>query len=280
MRERRLMKGFQIGMVEDLIGSVIGGTEGKVVDVFGKLAKAMGSKSKVKKKDTWNAIAASKQSLKRSQIGTRESGLKRSSQRSLRRSVVESERAAILAMDSNELVEYNPRLKEYTPATRVAYAKFKARTLTKEKPDATVKITTETAKPGAAKPGAAAAAKPAAPAAAAKPAAPAAAAKPAAPAAAAKPAAPAAAAKPAAPAAAAKPAAPGAAAAAPAPAAGAAKPAPPAAGAKPAPAATAAAAPAAAGAAAAAPAKKEPAQRRPASPRMAPRPQAPKEGWF
>ena len=131
------MKGFQIGMVEDLIGSVIGGDQKGKVDVFGKLAKVIGGKSgqsskALRKKDQWNQIAASRSSFKRNQIGSRDQGLRRASQASLRRSVLESERDAILSMNQDQLVEYNPRLKEYTPATRVAYAKFKAKTLPKQ----------------------------------------------------------------------------------------------------------------------------------------------------
>lgn len=125
------MKGFQIGMVEDLISSVIAGSEKGPIDVFGKLAKVIAkrSSSKALKRSDWNALAASKASLKRTPIGCKEASTRRWSQQSLRRSVVESERAALLSMDPNQLVEYNPRLKEYTPATRVAYAKFKSRTL-------------------------------------------------------------------------------------------------------------------------------------------------------
>ena len=131
VRERRLMKGFQIGLVEDLISSVIAGSEKGPIDVFGKLAKVIAkrSSSKALKRSDWNALAASKASLKRTPIGCKEASTRRWSQQSLRRSVVESERAALLSMDPNQLVEYNPRLKEYTPATRVAYAKFKSRTL-------------------------------------------------------------------------------------------------------------------------------------------------------
>ncbi len=30
-------------------------------------------------------------------------------------------------LDSDELINYNPKLKDYTPATRIAYARFKGR---------------------------------------------------------------------------------------------------------------------------------------------------------
>ncbi|XP_057378042.1 transient receptor potential protein-like [Daphnia carinata] len=133
LRERRLKKGFQIGMVEDLISSVIANaaSEKGPVDVFGKIAKVMASRSssKMKKRNEWNAMAASRASIKRNPIGSKAQSNQRWSQQSLRRSIIESERADLLSMDPDRIVEYNPRLKEYTPATRVAYAKFKRNTL-------------------------------------------------------------------------------------------------------------------------------------------------------
>lgn len=122
LRERRLKKGFQIGMVEDLISSVIAGSEKGPIDVFGKLAKVISnrSSSKTKKRSDWNAAVASKASIRRATpIGSKEASTRRWSQQSLRRSVIESERAALLSMDADQLIAYNPRLKEYTPATRV-----------------------------------------------------------------------------------------------------------------------------------------------------------------
>ena len=118
-------------MVEDLISSVIASSDKGPMDVFGKIARVIASRSssKVKKRTDWNAMAASKASLKRTPIGSKDASTRRWSQQSLRRSVVESERAALLSLDPNRLIEYNPRLKEYSPATRVAYAKFKTRAL-------------------------------------------------------------------------------------------------------------------------------------------------------
>lgn len=120
-------------MVEDLISSVIANatSEKGPVDVFGKIAKVMASRSssKMKKRNEWNAMAASRASIKRNPIGSKAQSNQRWSQQSLRRSIIESERADLLSMDPDRIVEYNPRLKEYTPATRVAYAKFKRNTL-------------------------------------------------------------------------------------------------------------------------------------------------------
>ncbi|EFX85740.1 hypothetical protein DAPPUDRAFT_309057 [Daphnia pulex] len=133
LRERRLKKGFQIGMVEDLISSVIANASADKgpVDVFGKIAKVMASRSssKMKKRNEWNAMAASRASVRRNPIGSKAQSNQRWSQQSLRRSIIESERENLLSMDPERIAEYNPRLKEYTPATRVAYAKFKRNTL-------------------------------------------------------------------------------------------------------------------------------------------------------
>ncbi len=148
-RERRLKKGFQIGIVEDVINQVIQ-TERSNRDIFGKIAQAIAnrSSSKVKKRMDWNAsVAASRASMRRNPIGSKEISNRRWSQQSLRRSIAESERSALLALDANQLVEYNPRLKEYTPATRYAYAKFKSRTLgpIKEKKESSKVINEATA---------------------------------------------------------------------------------------------------------------------------------------
>lgn len=120
-------------MVEDLISSVIANASADKgpVDVFGKIAKVMASRSssKMKKRNEWNAMAASRSSVRRNPIGSRAQSNQRWSQQSLRRSIIESERENLLSMDPERIAEYNPRLKEYTPATRVAYAKFKRNTL-------------------------------------------------------------------------------------------------------------------------------------------------------
>lgn len=116
-------------MVEDLISSVIAGSEKGPIDVFGKLAKVISNRTSSKQlrktKTDWNAAVASKASIRKSNpIGSKEASTRRWSQQSLRRSVIESERAALLSMDADQLVTYNPRLKEYTPATRVCDANY------------------------------------------------------------------------------------------------------------------------------------------------------------
>ncbi|KAK2716108.1 transient receptor potential protein-like [Artemia franciscana] len=123
VRERRLMKNFQIGMVEDVINDIIS-RDSRPKDIFGKIARAIGNSTT--KRTDWNAVSR-RFSKKRNPIGRSETSLKRASQQSLRRKTVEEANNILLRMNAEELADYNPRLKEYTPATRIAYAKFKGR---------------------------------------------------------------------------------------------------------------------------------------------------------
>jgi len=123
VRERRLMKNFQIGMVEDVINDIIS-RDSRPKDIFGKIARAIGNSTT--KRTDWNAVSR-RFSKKRNPIGRSDTSLKRASQQSLRRKTVEEANNILLRMNAEELADYNPRLKEYTPATRIAYAKFKGR---------------------------------------------------------------------------------------------------------------------------------------------------------
>ena len=97
------MKGFQIGVVGDLISSAIRSTG--TTDVFGKIAQIVGGRTfKSKKKEQWNQISNSRSSLRRNQIGSRDQFRRRLSQQSLRRSAPESERDAILSMNQEQLL--------------------------------------------------------------------------------------------------------------------------------------------------------------------------------
>ncbi|CAG7720431.1 unnamed protein product [Allacma fusca] len=120
--ERRLMKDFQIGCVENAIKEAIAGGEAGTKDVFSRLAKAIGRK---KDKKDWNAMVR-QASVRSDPIGSKQTSLRRRSQRRRR---VEQENAALFSMDPDILAEYNPKLQEVTPATRVAYAKFKTKFL-------------------------------------------------------------------------------------------------------------------------------------------------------
>ncbi|XP_076044385.1 transient receptor potential isoform X2 [Oratosquilla oratoria] len=124
--ERRLMKGFNIGMVEGIITEILT-TDKKPKNIFGKLAKAIGKKQKT----DWNA-RVSKASLRKDQIGSSEASLRRSQTSIKRRIHIENEKL-LKSMNPDTLCEYNPNLEKYSPTTRVAYAKFKVNTLKKEK---------------------------------------------------------------------------------------------------------------------------------------------------
>lgn len=124
--ERRLLKDFQIGMVEGIINDALSADKGGGKDVFSKIAKAIGRKATgtgSKKKD-WNAIARQK-SIGRDPIGSSSEAHIRRSRQSLRRHIIENQGSALTSMDPDKLIEYNPKLSEMPPSARVAYAKFK-----------------------------------------------------------------------------------------------------------------------------------------------------------
>lgn len=129
--ERRLQKGFQIGFVERILTEAMEGNK-EPRDVFTKIAQAIHhrSSSQSKKKD-WNAMVR-RNTMVRDPIGSSsEADLQRSRQ-SVRQHIVANNRATLLSMDAEKLVEYNPKLSALTPATRVAYAKFKVANLTQK----------------------------------------------------------------------------------------------------------------------------------------------------
>lgn len=123
--ERRLLKDFQIGLVEGLIQDAISSSEKGPKDVFSKIAKAIGRRtSQGSKKKDWNAVVRQK-SLARDPIGSTAEGAERRHRQSVRRYILDHQKDSLLSMDTERLVEYNPRLAEIAPAARVAYAKFK-----------------------------------------------------------------------------------------------------------------------------------------------------------
>jgi transient receptor potential cation channel subfamily C protein 4 len=90
--ERRLMKDFQIGVIENAVKEAIVSTEGEPRDVFSRLAKAIGGK---KDKKDWNAMVR-KASVRADPIGSKQTSVKRSSARRRR---IEAENAALFSMD-------------------------------------------------------------------------------------------------------------------------------------------------------------------------------------
>ncbi|XP_050543563.1 transient receptor potential protein isoform X2 [Daktulosphaira vitifoliae] len=123
--ERRLLKDFQIGLVEGLIQEAISSNDKGPKDVFSKIAKAIGRRtSQGSKKKDWNAMVRQK-SIARDPIGSTAEGIERRRRQSVRRYILDHQKDSLLSMDPNKLIEYNPLLAEITPAARVAYAKFK-----------------------------------------------------------------------------------------------------------------------------------------------------------
>ncbi|XP_053616411.1 transient receptor potential protein isoform X2 [Plodia interpunctella] len=118
--ERRILKDFQIGIVEGIIKDVIS-RENKPKDVFSQIAKAIvrkGSTDSSKKRD-WNALVRTN-TVRRDPIGTTEA--QKRSRQSLRAHILENVSARTI--DPQKLLEFNPKLSDVTPTTRVAYAKF------------------------------------------------------------------------------------------------------------------------------------------------------------
>ncbi|XP_030564163.1 transient receptor potential protein [Drosophila novamexicana] len=118
--ERRIMKDFQIGFVENLKQEMDDSANG--LDIFSSLAKVIGRKKTQKGDKDWNAIAR-KNTFTANPIGSKRSSMQRHSQRSLRRKIIEQANEG-LQMDQTQLIEFNPNLGEVTRATRVAYVKF------------------------------------------------------------------------------------------------------------------------------------------------------------
>lgn len=116
--ERRLMKDFQIGLVEGIVSDAITSNK-EPKDVFSKIAQAIGKRSSSKGKD-WNAMVR-KSTMTRDPIGSTAEFQIRQSRQSLRRQIIDSQGKP----DPDQLVAYNPMLSTVSPATRVAYAKFK-----------------------------------------------------------------------------------------------------------------------------------------------------------
>ncbi|XP_037793862.1 transient receptor potential protein-like [Penaeus monodon] len=120
--ERRLMKGFNIGMVEGIMTEILTADK-KPKNIFSKLARAIGKK----KKEDWNS-RVSRASLRRDQIGSSETSLRRS-QTSIRRRIQYENDKLLKSLNPDDIAEYNPNLRSHTPTTRIAYAKFKVNTL-------------------------------------------------------------------------------------------------------------------------------------------------------
>ncbi|XP_021712713.1 transient receptor potential protein-like isoform X1 [Aedes aegypti] len=131
--ERRILKDFQIGFVEGLLNETFKNANDKpAADVFSTIAKAIGSRTSAKKKkpEDWNALVR-KNTTVRDPIGNSTEAIMRRSRMSLRKQIIEGSTQG-LDMNTDNLVEFNPKLSEVTPVTRVAYVKFMTTKLKKD----------------------------------------------------------------------------------------------------------------------------------------------------
>lgn len=120
--ERRLQKDFQIGIVEGIVQAVIQ-SEKEPKDVFSQIARAIGRKGSGAGKKDWNAVVR-QSTIAMDPIGSTNEAVQRQTRRSLRRHLRHQPNSDLASMDPKRLVDYNPNLSDFTPVTRIAYAKF------------------------------------------------------------------------------------------------------------------------------------------------------------
>ncbi|XP_059621283.1 transient receptor potential protein [Phlebotomus argentipes] len=128
--ERRILKDFQIGFVEGLLSECLNSREPK--DVFSQIAKVIGGKKseRLSGKD-WNSVIATKNAAA-DPIGSVQKSSVRRNTNSIRRHIADNVKKGI-SVDTEKIIEFNPKLSEVTPKTRVAYVKFMANTIQKDK---------------------------------------------------------------------------------------------------------------------------------------------------
>lgn len=86
-----------------------------------------------RKPKDWNALVR-KNTVVGDPIGSTRTSMIRRSRRSLRKHIIASAHEG-MSMDTNKLVEFNPKLSGVTPTTRVAYVKFMAKKIKNENRD-------------------------------------------------------------------------------------------------------------------------------------------------
>lgn len=85
MMERRILKDFQIGIVEGIVTDAVKGST-EVKDVFSSIAKAIGNKGTAK--ENWNEIVRKSTVVRADPIGSARASMTRKT--SLRRQIIES----------------------------------------------------------------------------------------------------------------------------------------------------------------------------------------------
>ena len=119
--ERRVLKGFNLSTVDTVIKEAFEREGGRKSDFFSVIAKAIGSKTGEKGDFPGEAVG------KVDHIGSSQTFAARR-MASYRKTVLArgGSQDDLNKMTAEELVQMNPKLKEYTPHTRLAYAKFKS----------------------------------------------------------------------------------------------------------------------------------------------------------
>jgi transient receptor potential cation channel subfamily C protein 4 len=117
--ERRVLKGFNISTVDDMLKEAFSGEEAKSKDFFSVIAKTIGNKDK----DSDRLKAAIAASPNKSDILKRKHflGKKIDIQAAVKDGDID-----LMQLDADELAQFNPKLRPFTPTTRLAYAKFKS----------------------------------------------------------------------------------------------------------------------------------------------------------
>jgi transient receptor potential cation channel subfamily C member 4 len=123
--ERRLMKDFQIGCVENLLSEVVQ-TKGPSKDIFSNLAKAIsnktGSKTNVQgSKVSKDAFGRKKADPIGSSANVQDQQAKR---QSLRRQLSTNAITNFKAVNVDEIVKTHPQLEGESKGTKVAFAKW------------------------------------------------------------------------------------------------------------------------------------------------------------
>ncbi|KAL7030847.1 hypothetical protein ACKWTF_006807 [Chironomus riparius] len=129
--ERRILKDFQIGIVEGILNASLQNAK-EPKDVFSTIAKVIGRRTSSKnKQEDWNAIVR-KNTVIRNPIGSKSEALSRQqSRQSLRRHIMNAQTEGLM-MDTDNLLQYNPKLADVSHTTRIAYAKFMTAKIKKE----------------------------------------------------------------------------------------------------------------------------------------------------
>jgi len=121
--ERRLMKDFQIGCVENLLEEVV--QKGSNKDIFSKLAKAMGKKPGSSTNVQGSQDAFGRRKKADDQIGSSAALTERAASRvELRRQISETGLQNFKTTNVDEIVKTHPKLEGEAKGTKVAFVKF------------------------------------------------------------------------------------------------------------------------------------------------------------